>query len=384
MATTFLEPGGNATGDTKLWSSVSTASAVTVASQLGLEPTLTELAGPYVLSVGTNGSLNRTGSLADAGRRVSFWAWLTVFSASAAVATFSTAASAAVFWVRVGVDGSVSIERGGATLATSSAGLATLRNWHRISVSYVITSTTNFTIRVWIGDVLAVTATQANGSLVNTGTDTLTISDEGSSSYFHGIYVDDSAALTNPGNVYVVAKRPVLPPVIDLFDTTGGTGATDERPLSETNYKAHLATSQVTQQYNIEAPDVGDVTMGQTGSTILGIAFWAWMKKGSGAAGTPGLIYRNGAVLAVTLDTASAMYVAWDSTSFYGLPKTWTTTTPFNSSTPDLARVGARSSGAGADTFLYECGFIVSYIPAEARRHMPVIRSRAVQRASVI
>lgn len=63
--------------------------------------------------------------------------------------------------------------------------------------------------------------------------------------------------------------------------------------------------------------------------------------------GTP-KIMDNGTETAITLTTSSALYSILTTTSSY----------PTNA-----AAIGMRSSNAGPDTFLYECGMLVSYIP---------------------
>src|SRR5262249_18469982 len=149
------------------------------------------------------------------------------------------------------------------------------------------------------------------------------------------VYVDDSSGLTDTGNIHVTAKRPTTRSIAN-FDTLLGTGAVNERPISETNGREQATATQVTEGYDIEARSVGDVDLST--AAIVARTAWIWSKMGAGAGGQTTTIVNNGTGTGVTLTTSSALYTnIVDSISY-------TDTQP---------AVGEKSTGNQA-TFLYE------------------------------
>lgn len=235
------------------------------------------------------------------------------------------------------------------TLATGTTTLS-INTWYRVSLTYEITSSTVNEARVYLNGNQEVS--ELNGTLSTNFYPDIAVgwlSSPGATGgnktiYVDNIYADDSAGLADTGDVLVTAK---LPNTVNnnSFNTTGGTGAVNERPLSETNNKSHTATSTVAQDYNIQTLSVGDVDL--TGKTILSRQAWIWAKKGSGGAGSPKLI-AEGVDNTITLGTSYALF----------------TVTNDGSSYPTQANaIGMKSSGAAADTFLAEAGMLIAYSP---------------------
>lgn len=164
--------------------------------------------------------------------------------------------------------------------------------------------------------------------------------------WFDQIYVDDGSDLSDPGNRLITAKLPATTNAND-FDTTGGTGAVNERPLSETNYKEHAGISQVSQNYTLQTAGAGDVDI--SSATLFGYMGWVWASK-SEANGSHALTL-NGTDHPITLITSPARYDFSVTSSVY----------PSN-----VAGIGLVSGGSAADTFLYECGAVIAFAPAEA------------------
>lgn len=159
---------------------------------------------------------------------------------------------------------------------------------------------------------------------------------------FQHIYVDDSTALTDTGDMRVTAK---LPTTVNNngFDTAGGTGAVNERALSETNYKRHAAASAVNQDYNLETAAGGDVNI--SGDTLVAYGGWIWAARGAGAA-TVHQLRLEGLLYAITLTTSGALHnKIVDSTTY-----------PTNA-----AAIGLNRDAGAQDSYLYECGVLCAY-----------------------
>lgn len=155
------------------------------------------------------------------------------------------------------------------------------------------------------------------------------------------VYMDDGDDLTDVGNILSTAK---LPATVnnDNFDTTGGTGAVNERPVDLANFRQQAATAQVDQDYTIQTASVGDVDL--TGKTLVGHMGWLVAKK-SGFAGTFGFIL-DGSVTTLLLTTTAA------------LVKRAVTSTSYPS---NAAGIGLRSATASNDAFLLEGGIVIGY-----------------------
>ena len=95
--------------------------------------------------------------------------------------------------------------------------------------------------------------------------------------YFAGLYLDDDSSFAYPGDIRVTAKLPASDNTVN-FDTTVGTGAVNERPLSVTNGQQHAAATDVQENYTLQAASVGDEDL--TGATIVGYTGWVWAKRG--------------------------------------------------------------------------------------------------------
>lgn len=132
----------------------------------------------------------------------------------------------------------------------------------------------------------------------------------------------------------------VSPAVSDagtLVDTglTSGSGATTNVAVSM-SYRSVNTTAAVAPQFTL-------------GTNRSGVVATQSLKMNADlvSAGTPAL-WDNGAATAITLTTTAAIYtLITDSTTY-----------PSNA-----AGIGMKSTGATPDTFLYECGTIIAYIP---------------------
>lgn len=357
MTTKWLDPGGNATFGTEF---LDTAGGVTVSSAV----THNGQPRSYLLpgAAGADGILSRSGVIGVT-RRISFWFYSDLASSSDLVAVSSASANA--FLIHTNANGNFNVYTGtGTSLGLSGPpGTLSANSWTQMVIAYRITSATSFQVSVWVNGTLIGTATDS-ATLVTAAPDRLLLIHSSSTVYLSELYVDDVNNPTGfPGVIYVTAKSAANVDA-DTFDTTGGTGAINERPKSETNYRAMAASSagQVT-RYDLLTDGDQDLT----GHTIVDACSWMWAKRGSGGAPTWSIENPDNTSTSVTLTTTSALYIS----SFTG---------------PSGSRFYSGiliSVGGGADTFLYETGSIVASIPPVAVPHKLLPRyGQAVPRAA--
>lgn len=246
--------------------------------------------------------------------------------------------------------GELLIRSGTTNIVTSASSFVAAEEWHRYSMSWTITDSTTYTIRVFLdgAEVLTVTngsalTTSALNGILQVGVNTAY--GDANSVWVAHVYADDLTSLTDTGDIKVTAKRPAAVNN-NQFGTTIGTGAVDERPISETNGKSEEGASIVSQDYTLETASEGDVDI--TNSIIVSYCGWVWTKAGAGTAGSPQLKF-NGINSAITLSTTSAVYQSplIDSNIYPS----------------DAAGIGMVSSGADADTLFYEAGSVVAFAP---------------------
>lgn len=174
--------------------------------------------------------------------------------------------------------------------------------------------------------------------------------------WFSHLYIDDGDDLLDPGNMLSTAK---LSAAVNEnnWDTTGGTGAVNERPLSETNYIMQSAFSSVRQTYTLQSAAAGDRDV--SGESLIGYMGWAWAKRESGSVERIGLIVNNVDVSRSSIITTSP--------SLLKLPVTST------SYPSHAAGIGMSSNSEDAGVFMYECGAVVAY---EGPLHSDILLER--------
>ena len=168
-------------------------------------------------------------------------------------------------------------------------------------------------------------------------------------------YVDNSSSLTDTGNIWVTAKRPVSNGTTNGFTTQIGSGGSsygsghspqvNERPLSTTNGWSMVgAGSAVTEEYNIEAKNVGDIDLSK--ATIVD---WLGWVSASSLAGETGNIILGGSSVAQAITSTATLYTAIKGSATY----------PAGTGTD----IGFQTTTALTTVSLYECGVVVAYIP---------------------
>lgn len=358
MATTFLEPGGDATFNVAtttaggFW-----ASAVTpvVATDF--------VHGNHVKSIKyAGGAIDacRTpdGVVADTGGRVSFYLFINALPGTdCTIAAIQTAGGAAnVLRIRVTTAGvlqlfeaSVQIGSNGSTLSTGQ--------WYRISLAYTITDTTHNRFEVFVNGLSSISVT--NATITNTSSSAFRIGnitgaatiDIRSSDH----YIDNSSSLADTGNVWVTAKRPNANGITNGFLVQIGAGGSgygtghspqvNERALSTTNGWRTALTS-TTEEYTIESASTGDIDI--TGATI--VDYVGWVDAGSTTSVTASIVVGGSASNISVTSTITMFTKAKGSTTYPG----------------GGTDIGMISSGSAGTESLYECGIMIAYIPAAA------------------
>lgn len=157
---------------------------------------------------------------------------------------------------------------------------------YRIGLSYIHHGLDDLDVNLYVNGVLELSLVTMQTGVVDEGLITNLlygwIGNPGADhlSWFTHLYIDDGDDLSDPGNKLMTAKLPASVNQ-DNWAVTGGTGAVNERPLSETNYKQHVAViGTIRQTYTLQAASVGDVDI--SSETIVGYMAWTWAKVGIG------------------------------------------------------------------------------------------------------
>ena len=289
-------------------------------------------------------------ALGPAAGRVKFW-FRTSALPSASTRIMQVSVGSFNLAVTLSSAGHLQLTTGnGATTQLGSDGTTTIATdtVYRIALALTITNSTTFSAKVFVNESTTDISVTNSGTLAGGGDSYVGSVDSQATSltlYYSNIYADDDGSVTDPGNVQVTAKLPTTANA-NNFGTTIGTGAVDERPFSISNGVERPDSSQSTQNYAIQAAGTGDVDL--TGATIVGYVGWILAKGTTGGIGTPKITV-NGTDTAITLTNGAALFQEATTSATY----------PSNAAT-----IGMVSTGAGDDTFLYECGIMVAYLPA--------------------
>lgn len=221
--------------------------------------------------------------------------------------------------------------------------------WNRVSFSYVERALDDADIKVYVngaeeisivgmpsGDTSPPIPYLRYGWVTSPGVDRVC--------WFDQIYIDAGDDLADPGNVLLAAKLPATA-FEDNWNTVGGTGAINERPLDLANFKQHTASSGLRQTYTIENAATGDVNI--SGATLCGHMGWVWAKKGAGDDGDLPALIVNNVLQPIILSTTAKLFKFPVVSSSYP---------------SHAAGIGMRSNEESADTFLYECGVVVAWL----------------------
>lgn len=302
----------------------------------------------------------RLACLADAGRRISVRMRFAGYPASSSGILRPLAGTATACELRLNSTGKLLLYAGASGGALQATGTTTLslNTFYRIAFCYTITSASVSEFRVYLDGNLELTA--SNPATQVTGTNNLRVGWTGTTPganvlmYHQDLYVDDSTALTDPGDIRVSGKMPASTGTSNAFDTAVGAGTNrwdrvNERPTVTTTGYTQAGTSQVIEEYGVEPANVGDDDL--TGVTILGWGGWVQYTVVAAVGSILAQIIVN-AVLQSTTTTAG-------SGAYQTLFKMSAVTTY-----PGTDAVGLRSTGSAVDTTMSGCGVFVAYTPA--------------------
>jgi hypothetical protein len=356
MAITYLDSTGSATQGLEF----PTATAGTVVTEATVLASGAPRSYKFTSSgAGAGASLRKAGIMANAGRRVSIYykTGALPVTNNVAILSIQTASGAAnVLNLNISPTGALLLSNPTPGVIKTSTTLLVANTVYRLSIAYIITTTTNWTYKLWINGVLEFTATNADATISSSSSADLTFgwlvgvaAGNNVNSWIQHLYVDDDTSLTDTGDVRVTYKAPAAINS-NTWNAVVGSGAVNERPISNVNGWSETSTTQRAQNWTLQDAATGDVDI--TEATIVGYAGWAWAKASSlTGPGTPGVLINN-ATTAVTLTTSEALYVIYVTSASY----------PSNA-----AGIGMRSSGAAADTLLYECGALIAFLHPIAR-----------------
>lgn len=257
---------------------------------------------------------------------------------------------------------------GRGTTQTNGTTVLPANTWVRLSWSYVITSVSVWSCKVYINGTLELNLTQTLGNL-GLATPTCATFGIGNSSqngfnspptmnvWVDSIYMDNRTDLTDCGAVDVTAKRPFSNGTTNGFTTQIGSGGSgygsghtpqvNERPLSVTNGWSMIgAGSAVTEEYSIEGLSVGDVDL--TGATI--VDYMGWVYASALASETASIIV-GGTSSNISLTSTNTMFKKAKGSTTYPAGGT---------------DIGIVTTTALTTVSLYESGIMVAYTPAVA------------------
>lgn len=373
--TTFLEAGTDQTQDLTFWpnlfavgtgsSATATDQAHTGARSLKLVQTSTAVGDGQLVSSGD-------GVCADAGTACSVWVRFSTVTPTTDVGfltTFQAGFNDAPFTLALTTGSKLRLYRddGAATLGAAGATSIVANTWTRITFAWVITTSTNWTCKVYINGALELTRTNADGTLTFTGTSEISAGSGAASNgaaasaismWYDDWFVDNRTDLSDPGDIRVTAKRPFANGTTNGFTTQIGAGGSgygtghapqvNEQPLSQTNGWSMIgAGSAVTEEYNIEGLTVGDVDL--TGATIVDAMGWLFAKA---LASETGSLVLKGASSNIALTSTATLFTKAAGSSTY----------PAGTGTD----IGIVTATTLTTVSLYETGVLIAYNPAVA------------------
>lgn len=360
MAVKFLEPGGDADFGVALWPSG--LGSVAVATDFVHD------GHPRSIKYAANSTDGVLGSVfvTDAGGRVSFYIYIVALptgtqqifnleQASNGSIVASIALTSGGVLRLLQADAGVQMGSNGSTLSTGV--------WYRLCIAWKITSTTVNEFRLFkngvqditVSNAILTTVTSADFNLGQVGLAADLTLDFRSSDH----YVDDSNALTDPGDIWVTAKRPNANGTAVEFTTqigaagsgygTGHSPQVNERARSDTNGWSISTTTRKTEEYSIESASTGDIDL--TGATIKDFMGWIRASVNSTANSPVHRIIVANVLTAKTMTTSSATYRQVAGSTTYPAGST------------DIG-MDAQYTTTAHLTRLFECGIVVAYVPA--------------------
>lgn len=357
MATTFLEPGGDAdflVGTTNgFWGSLIGAPAIATDF----------IHGNHIKSIkynpgGGGDSVTTLGSvLSDAGSRISLYIYIVALpTAIDTIISLRNSANTQLVNVRITSGGILQIWNAITAQIGSNGATLSLGRWYRISLAYTITSTSVNRFELFVDGVPSVSVT--NATVTTIITDRLRVGNANSDNTLDfrssDHYVDNSSSLTDTGNVWVTAKRPFANGTTNGFSTQVGAGGSgygsghspqvNERPLSVTNSWSMIgAGSAVTEEYNIENASTGDINI----ASYNLVDYLGWVSAKAALSETGNIIVNN-VTSNIALTSTDTLFTKIAGSTAY----------PAGTGTD----IGIVTSTTVTTVTLNECGMIFAYL----------------------
>lgn len=311
MNITFLESGSDATQDLSFWTSTSgTVASATDQSYTGGRSIKGSTGNPAVPAI----VISKGGILSDAGSRISFRVRYSAWTAGVDVFRVYDSSNAQVFTIVR--DTATGVLKSGTILGSTALSANT---WYRISVAYTITNTSTFRIKVYLNGVLEIDRTTTALPRVNSDRFAIVTGSglgTNQNGWFDDFYVDDVSDYSDTGDIRVTAKRPYSNGTTNDFSTQIGSGNSgygsghadevNEQPLSTTNGWSMVgAGSAVTEEYNVEEGNLGDVNT----ANVFVIGCMGWLYASSAVSET-GQIIVNGETSNIALTSTNTLFLA--------------------------------------------------------------------------
>lgn len=228
--------------------------------------------------------------------------------------------------------------------------------WYRFCLTWNITNTTTFTIKLYLNGSLDITAN--SGTLGNSSVNRIYFgwysNSAGASkqNYFDDIYADDISDNSDTGDIRITNKRPYSNGTTNGWGTTGtpsgyGSGQAryvNQQPLDITAYVSTTDTATTVEEYNIEGKSTGDYDL-TNGATIIDSMGW-WYSSSSGSFSFGLIMQGSSAPTSHTTTKTIKKYLQGD--------------TSYPAGNTD---VGADSGTAVGTKYVYECGILFIFNP---------------------
>lgn len=353
MATKYIDPCGDADGGVGLLVSATSGTTAVAASQAVVRGWHKY---SYFHSIVSGSSYCEvTTALGTTSGRININIYVTAYPSSLntmAVLT-QTGLGTAVLELKMNTDGTIQLWNSSTAQIGVSTAAIPLNRWVRVTLLYSLTSTT-------VNQIILLINGQTTNNLTNTTLTAVTpvdllwgnISGNGQQFYTSDIYIDDSAAMTDPGDIWITARRPFSNGSLNQFATAGsasayGTGHAsyvNERPLNTTDKLTVTPVAVQTEEYTVEAKNNGDVDISL--ATIIDYVAWANALIASTANTPVSKVICNNVGTTVTLTTAAAFYFS----AFAG-----SSTYPAGNTDVGFSQ---QFTTTGALTTLNECGLL--------------------------
>lgn len=374
MATTkFIESGTDATQDFTFYQRLVQTTGTVTSDSTQSEDGPRSIKANVTTSGGTAHAATPNSTVQDAGALISCWIRISTASpATAGAIIIVTGVNDGTGILALGLNTNGTLQLGGrGTTAKNGSTVLSANTWYRISLGYIITSSTSWSAVAYINGVSEVSTSNTDGTLTATGSSGCSFGMSSSvigsfgtppvmTVWVDSIYIDNRTDKSDCGNVHVTAKRPNANGTSNQFTTQIGSGGSgygsghspqvNEQPLNTANGWSLSNTTKSTEEYNIESASTGDVDIST--ATLVDYMGWIYTSVNSTSDSPVHHIVLNNVATSITESTSNTMFTVAAGSSSY----------PAGSGT-DIGMDAQYTTNAHT-TSLYECGVVFAYTPA--------------------